>query len=73
MTKQELKKKLISIRQGAMITPLLEELWPMIGHDIHWIFRNKYARWTKIKFIINKYAYGIKRFWRKSRYRDHNN
>ena len=27
MTKLELKKKLITIRNGAMITPVLEEIW----------------------------------------------
>jgi len=27
MTKQELKEKLIAIRNGGFITPLLEELW----------------------------------------------
>ena len=30
MTKLELKKKLIAIRNGEMITPLLEELWLML-------------------------------------------
>ena len=27
MTKQELKEKLIAIKKGGFITPLLEELW----------------------------------------------
>ena len=30
MTKQELKEKLIKIRNGGMITPLLEELWDVL-------------------------------------------
>jgi len=24
-------------------------------HDIKWIFRNKFARWEKFKFIIKKW------------------
>jgi len=27
MTKKELKQKLIDIRNGAFITPILEEIW----------------------------------------------
>lgn len=30
MTKQELKNKLIAIRNGAFITPILEEIWEII-------------------------------------------
>jgi hypothetical protein len=30
MTKLELKKKLIAIRNGGLITPLLEEIWKLI-------------------------------------------
>lgn len=30
MEKQELKEKLIAIRNGGFITPLLEELWELI-------------------------------------------
>jgi len=33
MTKKELKQKLIDIRNGALITPILEELWEMV-----WMF-----------------------------------
>jgi len=30
MKKQELKEQLLKIRQGGMITPLLEELWELL-------------------------------------------
>jgi hypothetical protein len=35
MTKQELKEKLIAIRDGGFITPLLEELWSKIKETKH--------------------------------------
>jgi hypothetical protein len=38
MTKPELKKKLIAIRDGGMITPLLEELMGLIeARDQEWM------------------------------------
>lgn len=35
MTKQELKQKLIAIRKGGHITPLLEELWHIINKNVN--------------------------------------
>lgn len=34
MTRQELKVKLISIRNGAFITPILEEIWEIIQDNM---------------------------------------
>jgi hypothetical protein len=36
MTKEQLKRKLIDIRNGAMITPLLEELTPIFMKKVNW-------------------------------------
>ena len=37
MTKKELKQKLIAIRNGAFITPILEEIWEAIREsEAYW-------------------------------------
>ena len=33
MTKKELKQKLIDIRNGEFITPILEEIWKLIKNN----------------------------------------
>ena len=34
-------------------------VWAQIKHDVHWVFRNKYARKQKVQFILDKYNWTL--------------